>query len=154
MNGTGVKVSLNVAGKNFATLSGLVGTALPAIGPYEFAATIVNKKSRWHLKQVKLKVGKSNLSGDVYIDPNTAPVRIVARLQSELVRAVDFEEKSAPRKRGRSKRRKKNFLRNGYFPPIASRIPGRGRYRRKCSSRQNIFRLMISRSRTLPSLLP
>jgi len=109
MNGTGVKVSLNVAGKYFATLSGLVGTALPAIGPYEFAATIVNKKSRWHLKQVKLKVGKSNLSGDVYIDPNTAPVRIVARLQSELVRAVDFEEKSAPRKRGRSKRRKKEI---------------------------------------------
>ena len=109
MNGTGVKVSLNVAGKYFATLSGLVGTALPAIGPYEFAATIVNKKSRWHLKQVKLKVGKANLGGDVYIDPNTAPVRIVARLQSELVRAVDFEEKSAPRKRGRSKRRKKKI---------------------------------------------
>ena len=74
MNGTGVKVFLNVAGKYFATLSGLVGTALPAIGPYEFAATIVNRKSRWQLKQVELKVGKSNLSGDVYIDPNTAPV--------------------------------------------------------------------------------
>jgi len=107
MNGTGVKVSLNVAGKYFATLSGLVGIALPAIGPYEFAATIVDSKSRWHLKQVKLKVGKSNQSGGVYIDPNTDPVRIVANLQSELVRAVDFEEKSAPRKRGRSKRRTK-----------------------------------------------
>jgi len=96
MNGTGVKVSLNVAGENFATLSGLAGTALPAIEPYDFAATIVDRKSRWHLKQVKPTVGKPNLRSDVYIDPNTAPVRIVARLQSALVRAVDFEKNVHP----------------------------------------------------------
>ena len=107
MNGAGVQVSLKVAGKNFASLSGLVGTALPAIGPYDFTANVVDKKSRWRLKQVKLKVGKSDLSGDVYIDPNTAPVRIVAKLRSGFVRAADFREKTARGKRVRSKRKKK-----------------------------------------------
>jgi uncharacterized protein involved in outer membrane biogenesis len=110
VNGSGVNVTLNVAGKNFANLSGLVGTALPSVGPYDLTATVVDKKSRWHLKRVKLKVRKSDLTGDVYIDPNTSPVRIVAKLQSDLFRA-------GKGKRGGNPRRV-------YFPPIVCRFRG------------------------------
>jgi len=111
MTGTGVKVSLSASGKDIATLSGLFGTALPSIGPYDIAATVVDIKSRWGLKQVKLKVGQSDVSGDVYIDPNTAPVRIVAKMQSRLIRAADFQDRRAPLQRVPSKKKKKQVER-------------------------------------------
>jgi uncharacterized protein involved in outer membrane biogenesis len=112
MTASGVKVSLTAAGKNIRTLSGLFGSDLPSIGPYDLAATVVDRKrSRWRLKWVKLKIGQSDFRGDVYFDPNTNPVRVFANLQSDLVRAADLQDRRKPKKRGRSKKTKREAAR-------------------------------------------
>ncbi|MDA0653075.1 MAG: AsmA family protein, partial [Proteobacteria bacterium] len=105
ITGAGLKISLSATGKDIKTLSGLAGTTLPSIGPYNIAANIVMTKSRWRLEQVQLKIGKSDLSGDAYIDANASPVLIVGNLQSALLRTDDFQEKKSTSKaRNRSAR--------------------------------------------------
>ena len=107
MSGANIKVSVSGRGKNLASLSGLFGTELPSIGPFELSAIVADKKSRWRLSKVKLKVGKSDLNGDIYIDPNTTPVRIFAKLNSKLSRAVDFEENGKKSISAKSKKKRK-----------------------------------------------
>lgn len=123
MTGSGIKVALSFSGRNLATLSSLVGTELPALGPYKLSAVLIDRKSRWQLKRVKLRLGKSDFNGDVYIDPNTSPVRLFAKLNSDLIRIADLDDSSGA-KRSRPSRKKRRKAAKRIFPAEPLSFPG------------------------------
>jgi hypothetical protein len=106
MSGANLKVAITGAGNNLATLSRLFGTELPAVGPYEYSANVVNDRSRWRFRKSKIKIGRSDFRGYVSINPSTTPINIYAKLHSKLFRTADFEERTTKKKSKRSKRKK------------------------------------------------
>ena len=125
MTGSGIKLALSFSGRNLATLSGLIETDLPALGPYDLSAVLIDRKSRWQLKGVKLRLGKSDFNGDVYIDPNTSPVRLFARLNSELVRIADLGDRSGASRSSPSRKKRRKAAKR-IFPAEPVSFPGLG----------------------------
>jgi uncharacterized protein involved in outer membrane biogenesis len=92
--GKGVVLRLTGSGKDLSRLSGLAGTRLPEIGPYDLSATLSDEGRFWTLKGLKLAMGGSDLTGIVRIDAGAKPVAVVANLSSSLLRELDFRDRT------------------------------------------------------------
>lgn len=93
IDGKDVLLDVSAAGKDLNALSGLFGMALPATGPYEVSATLMDEDDLWLLKGVKATVGGSDFTGNLSVNPVAKPVAIVANLTSSLFRSHDFRNR-------------------------------------------------------------
>lgn len=93
--GKGIVLGVNVTGENLATLNALTGAALPAIGPYDLTATVIDQGRRWQIKDFTLSVGGSDFAGTILVDPGVQPIGVEASLSSTLLRNIDFRDRDA-----------------------------------------------------------
>jgi len=101
--GKGIALALSVQGQNAADLAAFAGATAPKIGPYSLSAALSDPAGGYALKGIAVKVGSSDLSGDVLVSLSGAVPAINAQLSSNLVDVKDFappapkeEAKAAP----------------------------------------------------------
>ena len=114
MTAQGLNLKLNVRGQDVAALGPLAGAALPKMGPYSVAGTLQGSPQDLAVKGLAVKMGGSDIGGDVRVRLGGAKPDIVASLTSKLLNAADFGQsdkaakaapaKAEPAKEGEQKR--------------------------------------------------
>lgn len=90
LEGRGFALDLSARGERLAALSGLAGSALPALGPYRVAASVRDGDDRYRIDPLEIEMGESRIRGSVVAAVAGPRPRIEARLDAPLLRAVDF----------------------------------------------------------------
>jgi len=88
--GKGLALNISVEGKNLADLAAFAGAPLHKIGPYSVKAMLTDPSGGYALNGVDVKVGSSDLSGDVMVGLSGAVPAITAKLASKSVDLEDF----------------------------------------------------------------
>ncbi len=88
--GKGLALNVTAEGENIADLAAFAGAPLHKIGPYSVKATLTDPNGGYALSGVEVKVGGSDLSGDVMVGLNGAVPAINAKLASKVVDLEDF----------------------------------------------------------------
>jgi len=91
----GINIAFSAEGQTLASLSALSGSPVPDMGPYKVGGTVSEKGDGWQIKGLSLRMGESDLSGNVTINPSAKPMSVAATLTSELLRLQDFQDKNA-----------------------------------------------------------
>jgi AsmA family protein len=96
----GVQLEVTLAGKAASDLGALFGTALPPLGAYQLRTKVANPDGKFVFDGIAGKVGNSDFTGRIEVDPATTPVAITAALASSRFDLADLgvkpDEKSAP----------------------------------------------------------
>jgi len=114
MTAQGLNLKLSVQGQDVATLSPWAGAPLPKMGPYSVNATLQGGPQDIVLKGLALKMGGSDIGGDVRVRLGGHKPDIVATLAAKVLNVADFGQnekpatsapaKSEPAKEGEQKR--------------------------------------------------
>jgi len=103
MAADGLALKFSVSGKDLATLKGLAGAELPNIGPYSVAGNLSGNPNNLGVKGLAVKIGGSDLGGDVQVRMAGGSPSIEAKLNSSLLNVDDFgqggQESAAPAKK-------------------------------------------------------
>jgi len=103
MAADGLALKFSVSGKDLATLKGLAGAELPNIGPYSVAGNLIGNPNNLGVKGLAVKIGGSDLGGDVQVRMAGGSPSIEAKLNSSLLNVDDFgqggKESAAPAKK-------------------------------------------------------
>ncbi len=97
--GSPVGVKIAAQGDSLASLKPLIGAALPPLGPYSLDGRLSGTgKDTYRLDVVKLKVGTTEITGNISIGSEGGKPKLVADLASPHVNAKDFlkEDNSKP----------------------------------------------------------
>jgi uncharacterized protein involved in outer membrane biogenesis len=86
----GIAFELSLAGKSVADLGGLVGAALPPTGPYQIQSKLHDQDGAYEFDSLSGRVGGSDFTGKVEIDPTKAPVFVNVNLASSHLDAGDL----------------------------------------------------------------
>ena len=97
LRGRGIDVTLAVRGDDLSRLGALVGTAVPAIGPYRLDARVDEEGATWTAHHLAVSLGKSSLAGEVAVDTGANPPKLRATLAAPLLDVADFAGKPAAR---------------------------------------------------------
>jgi uncharacterized protein involved in outer membrane biogenesis len=83
MEAKGVDLNLSAEGKDLTDLGKLAGSALPALGAYKLTAHLTGPGAEgWAIKDLSAAVGKTTLTGQVAVDPDKTPLKLVAKLET------------------------------------------------------------------------
>lgn len=88
--GTGLDLQISARGPSLADLSGLTDLDLPPFGPYTLAAHLKEDAPRISITGLALRVGDSDLSGNLTLDVEAEPVSVTGKLASQRIRLEDF----------------------------------------------------------------
>ncbi|MFQ5541563.1 MAG: AsmA family protein, partial [Candidatus Binatia bacterium] len=83
-------LALTMKADSLADLSRLAGTDLPAFGPFSITAKVSEEKEAYTVKDFKVTVGNSDLSGEVKVALGGKRPNVSARLASVLIDFLDF----------------------------------------------------------------
>ena len=83
-------VDLNVRGQNLAGLYYLTGLALPFTPPFEFTARMRNDNGQFNVRDIRARVGKSDLQGELGVDSTGVKPRLSANLLSHSFNIKDL----------------------------------------------------------------
>jgi uncharacterized protein involved in outer membrane biogenesis len=83
-------LALTMKADSLADLSRLAGTDLPAFGPFSITAKVSEEKEAYTVKDFKVTVGNSDLSGEVTVALGGKRPNVSARLASVLIDFLDF----------------------------------------------------------------
>jgi uncharacterized protein involved in outer membrane biogenesis len=101
----GLALDLTLAGKAASDLAPLFGTTLPPLGAYQLRTKIGNADGKLNFDGLTGKLGNSDFTGHVDLDPAATPIAINAALASTHLDLADFgvqpDEKPAPPSDGR-----------------------------------------------------
>ncbi|MCW9034260.1 MAG: AsmA family protein [Rhodospirillales bacterium] len=113
MEGKDITLALTADGQNIADVAAVAGAKLHAIGPYKVTASVSDPKGGYALNNLNVKVGSSDLTGNVAVSLAGKKPIINASLKSTLMDIADFlpkseegdkakapEEKAEPAKKG------------------------------------------------------
>lgn len=94
-NNTPAGVRISAQGDNLANLKPLIGAALPPLGPYSLQGIATGTgKDAYKLDIQMLKVGSSEIKGDVAVATEGGKPRLTANLSSPRIDAKDFHKGS------------------------------------------------------------
>ena len=101
MNGQGLAIDINFDVDSLSSLSKLADTALPELGPISLKAKLTDGVGAYSLKAMTLKVGNTDLSGDVTVAVLGKRPAITANLMSNMIDLTELagDEKSAKKER-------------------------------------------------------
>jgi len=88
--GKGIALALAVQGKSIADVAAFAGAVAPPMGPYSLSASLSDPAGGYALKDLKAKIGGSDISGDVMVSLGGAVPAINAQLASQLIDLKDF----------------------------------------------------------------
>jgi hypothetical protein len=91
----GIELDLGVEGFAMEALSRVIGSPLPAVGAYRASAHLSGSARSWDLSRVILRAGSSDVTGDARIDLAGARPRIEARLESNLLNLMEWQQGGA-----------------------------------------------------------
>jgi len=97
----GFNLGLTVSGESLATLSALAGSPVPPIGPYQVSASVRGDPLQViQLADIAVKVGKSDIGGDLKVDLSGKKPNVDGKFSSQLIDLSDFTKVSsaAPQK--------------------------------------------------------
>lgn len=94
--GSGLDLQISARGASLADLSGLTDLDLPSFGPYTLAAHLKEDAPRIRITGLALRVGESDLSGNLTLDVGSDPVSITGTLSSQQIRLQDFSGSREP----------------------------------------------------------
>jgi hypothetical protein len=94
----GLDLKLSVQGQDVATLSPLAGAPLPKMGPYSIAGTLQGSPEDLVVKGLAVKMGGSDIGGDIRVRLGGAKPEIVATLAAKLLNVADFGQSDKPAK--------------------------------------------------------
>jgi hypothetical protein len=94
LEGRGFALALSANGDSLATLSGLAGSSIPALGPYRFAARASDGDGLYRLEDLQVDVGESMIRGSVVARTEGPRPRVEAALTSSILRAADFRQEA------------------------------------------------------------
>ena len=83
-------LTLTMKADSLADLSRLAGTDLPAFGPFSITAKVSEEKEAYTVKDFKVTLGNSDLSGEVTVALGGRRPNVSARLASVLIDFLDF----------------------------------------------------------------
>lgn len=86
----GMDVNFSVAGRSLAELYRLVGVPMPATRPYRLTAHLTHGGGQWRFSGIDGRVGFSDLAGELSLDRNQKPQRLVANLRSRQLDLADL----------------------------------------------------------------
>ena len=96
----GVVLDVTLNGKSATDLGPLFGTTLPKLGAYQLRTKIANPDGKFAFDGLVAKLGNSDFTGHIDVDPATTPVTVNAALASNHLDLADFgvqpDAKSAP----------------------------------------------------------
>ena len=89
----GFNVGVNVSGESLANLSALAGAPVPPIGPYQVSAKIQGDPLQaLQLANIGVKVGKSDINGDVKVNLSGKKPSVDGKFTSQLIDPGGFYE--------------------------------------------------------------
>jgi uncharacterized protein involved in outer membrane biogenesis len=95
-NNTPAGVRITAQGDNLANLKSLIGAALPPLGPYNLQAIATGTgKDAYKLDIQTLKVGSTEIKGDIAVAKEGGKPKLTANLNSPRVNAKDFHKETA-----------------------------------------------------------
>ena len=89
-NTTGVDLNFEVSGPDLQGLAALTGGGLPPVGPVEFTAALKGDAGRAALENIALKIGQSQVAGNVSIDLRGKRPRLDGTLIAEHLNLVEL----------------------------------------------------------------
>jgi len=89
-----IDLRVDTHGESLADVGALVGAELPAIGPYVFATRVTNEKDAYKLSDMTVKMGGSDLAGEVLVSVAGARPSARGSFSSTLLDAKDFTGES------------------------------------------------------------
>lgn len=100
-NGTPAGIRISAQGDNLANLKPLIGAALPPLGPYSLQGIATGTgKDAYKLDIQMLKVGTTEIKGDIAVATEGGKPKLVANLSSPRINAKDFHKDSGAAKSG------------------------------------------------------
>jgi len=100
-NGTPAGIRISAQGDNLANLKPLIGAALPPLGPYSLQGIATGTgKDAYKLDIQTLKVGSTEIKGDIAVATEGGKPKLVANLSSPRINAKDFHKDSGAAKSG------------------------------------------------------
>ncbi len=94
MAGKGLALALTAEGQNIADVAAVAGAKLHAIGPYKVAASVSDPDGGYALNGLDVKIGGSDLTGNVTVSLAGKKPEIKASLNSVLMDIADFLPKA------------------------------------------------------------
>lgn len=89
--GHGFSLGISARGPSLADLSGLADLDLPHIGPYTLSVHLKEDAPRILVTGLALRVGESDLSGNLTLDVSADPVSVSGAVVSRQIRVEDLE---------------------------------------------------------------
>ncbi len=86
----GVDLKLNFSGPDMSQLSELIGLPIPRTPNYQLTGQLDFANQRVQLRNIVARVGSSDLSGTIDVDPKNEPPEMVAELSSRRVDLADL----------------------------------------------------------------
>jgi AsmA family protein len=85
----GANATFDLQGQNLADLYKLVGVVLPATPRYVLHGEVARKGETWHVRDIKGKLGNSDLSGEIAYDRSQKVPHLAGKLKSDW---LDFND--------------------------------------------------------------
>lgn len=90
MNLAGVNLALELSGQDMSQLEGLAAFPLPRTPPFQIAGQLDYAAGRIVFRDFKGLMGRSDLSGDIEVDPLSQPITVMADVYSQQVDLADL----------------------------------------------------------------
>ncbi|MGH6930286.1 MAG: AsmA family protein, partial [Dongiaceae bacterium] len=90
-----VALAATIEGADLRDLGPLIGAPLPSVGPYDLSTRIGTDAAGYRLSALKLRLGNSDIAGEVFVSLQEAKRRLVATLTSTLVDLADLKPAAA-----------------------------------------------------------
>ncbi len=99
MSTRNMKLGLKISGEKLNDLDDLLKLDLPSIGPIFLDSRMEITASGYNLTTLKIKVGKSKLTGSMNIDTSAEKPKADIKLISDLIRIDDFDTRKGAREK-------------------------------------------------------
>jgi hypothetical protein len=92
---TATGLAMTIEGADLSGLGPMLDMAFPPVGSYSLSAILGTDRTGHHLSAVKLRLGRSDIFGEVFVQPKEGRSRLVATLTSTLVDLADLSSPPA-----------------------------------------------------------
>jgi uncharacterized protein involved in outer membrane biogenesis len=110
---TGADLQLSISGSDLSDIYALLSIPGPPTPPYKITGHLTREGDVWHIVDMKLDAGKSELTGKVTIDQSVKPPHLTADLVSDHLVFADLAPLT-----GASAEDKQPAEKNGLFPDV------------------------------------
>lgn len=86
----GLAVDVAAKGNSLSDLSGLIGSPMPKLGPYNFAGSFVNIEGGYKINKLQFTMASSSMTGDVSLALNGKRPKVVGNIAAAKVDLKDF----------------------------------------------------------------